>query len=78
LAGERVDIVRWDPDPRVFICNALQPAEIGDVILDAAESRATVVVRDDQKSLAVGRRGQNQSLASELCGYNIEVVTLEP
>lgn len=78
LAGERLDIVRWNDDPCVFICNALQPAEIDDVVLEAAQSNATVIVRDDQQSLAIGRRGQNQILASELCGYNIEVVTMDP
>jgi N utilization substance protein A len=75
LGGERLDLVRWDESVERLIRNALQPARAEDVILRAAQHRATVVVKEDQRSLAFGRRGENQSLASRLCGWEIEVVT---
>ena len=59
LAGERIDIVRFDEDPQVLIRNALQPAEVDEVILCQMMGRAIVLVREDQLSLAIGRRGQN-------------------
>jgi len=75
LAGERIDIVRWNDDPQQLIPNALQPAEIEEVILCQMLGRAIVLVREDQLSLAIGRRGQNVRLASKLCGWDIEIMT---
>lgn len=77
LAGERIDIVRWNEDLQVLIPNALQPAEVEDVILCQMLGRAIVLVREDQLSLAIGRRGQNVRLASKLCGWDIEIMTQE-
>lgn len=75
LAGERIDIVRWDEDPQIMIPNSLQPAEVDEVILCRMMGRAIVLVRDDQLSLAIGKRGQNVRLASKLCGWDIEIMT---
>lgn len=72
---EKIDIVRWDPDPMVLIPNALQPAEIDEVILCQMLGRAIVLVRDDQLSLAIGKSGQNVRLATRLCNWDIEIVT---
>ncbi|MCR4411711.1 MAG: transcription termination factor NusA [Thermoguttaceae bacterium] len=72
---ERIDIVRWNDDMQVFIPNALQPAEVEEVILCQMLGRAIVLVREDQLSLAIGRRGQNVRLASKLCGWDIEIMT---
>jgi len=77
LAGERIDIVRWSDDMQVLIPNALQPAEVEEVILCEMLGRAIVLVREDQLSLAIGRRGQNVRLASKLCGWDIEIMTRE-
>ena len=77
LGGERIDIVRWDEDPEVLIPNALQPAEVDQVLLCDMIGRAIVLVREDQLSLAIGRRGQNVRLASKLCGWDIEIMTAE-
>jgi transcription termination/antitermination protein NusA len=77
LAGERIDIVRWSDDPQVLIPNALQPAEVDQVLLCDMLGRAIVLVREDQLSLAIGRRGQNVRLASKLCGWDIEIMTAE-
>jgi transcription termination/antitermination protein NusA len=77
LAGERIDIVRWSDDMQVLIPNALQPAEADEVILCPMLGRAIVLVREDQLSLAIGRRGQNVRLASKLCGWDIEIMTRE-
>ena len=77
LAGERIDIVRWSDDPEVLIPNALQPAEVEQVLLCDMIGRAIVLVRDDQLSLAIGRRGQNVRLASKLCGWDIEIMTAD-
>ena len=75
LAGERIDIVRFDEDPQVMIPNSLQPAEVDEVILCRMMGRAIVLVREDQLSLAIGKRGQNVRLASKLCGWDIEIMT---
>jgi N utilization substance protein A len=75
LAGERIDIVRWSDDMQVLIPNALQPAEVEEVILCQMLGRAIVLVREDQLSLAIGKRGQNVRLASKLCGWDIEIMT---
>jgi len=77
LAGERIDIVRWDEDPEVLIPNALQPAAVEQVLLCDMLGRAIVLVREDQLSLAIGRRGQNVRLASKLCGWDIEIMTAD-
>ncbi len=75
LSGERIDIVRWNDDMQVLIPNALQPAAVDEVILCKMMGRAIVLVREDQLSLAIGRRGQNVRLASKLCGWDIEIMT---
>ncbi len=77
LGGERIDIVRWNESLLVLIPNALQPAEIDEVMLCHMLGRAIVLVRDDQLSLAIGRRGQNVRLASKLVGWDIEIMTAE-
>ena len=77
LGGERIDIVRWNESLQVLIPNALQPAEIDEVMLCQLLGRAIVLVRDDQLSLAIGRRGQNVRLASKLVGWDIEIMTSE-
>lgn len=77
LAGERIDIVRYDEDPQIMIPNSLQPAEVDEVILCQMLGRAIVLVREDQLSLAIGKRGQNVRLASKLCGWDIEIMTQE-
>ncbi|KLU05414.1 Transcription termination protein NusA [Rhodopirellula islandica] len=75
LAGEHIDVVRYDSDPEVLIPNALQPAEVDQVLLCDMIGRAIVLVQEDQLSLAIGRRGQNVRLASKLCGWDIEIMT---
>lgn len=77
LSGERIDIVRYSDDPEVLIPNALQPAEVDQVLLCDMIGRAIVLVREDQLSLAIGRRGQNVRLASKLCGWDIEIMTAD-
>jgi N utilization substance protein A len=77
LGGERIDIVRWNDSLQVMIPNALQPAQIEEVFLYARLGRAIVLVREDQLSLAIGRRGQNVRLASKLVGWDIEIMTHE-
>jgi transcription termination/antitermination protein NusA len=75
LAGEKIDIIPFNPDPATFIVNALQPAEVSKVVLDEENQRIEVVVPDDQLSLAIGRRGQNVRLASQLTGWSIDILT---
>lgn len=75
LAGEKIDIIPWNYDDATFIVNALQPAEVSKVVLDEEEHRVEVVVADDQFPLAIGRRGQNVRLASQLTGWQIDLVT---
>jgi N utilization substance protein A len=75
LQGEKIDIIPWSPDAATFIVNALQPAEVVKVVLDEDSSRIEVVVPDDQLSLAIGRRGQNVRLASQLTGWDIDILT---
>ena len=77
LNGERIDIVRWNESLQVLIPNALQPAEIDEVLLCQLLGRAIVLVREDQLSLAIGRHGQNVRLASKLVGWDIEIMTSE-
>ena len=75
LQGEKIDIIPWSPDPATFIVNALAPAEVAKVVLDEDSRRIEVVVPDDQLSLAIGRRGQNVRLASQLTGWDIDILT---
>ena len=75
LQGEKVDIIPWSPDNATFIVNALQPAEVVKVVIDEDSARIEVVVPDDQLSLAIGRRGQNVRLASQLTGFDIDILT---
>jgi transcription termination/antitermination protein NusA len=77
LFGERIDIVRWSDDPLVLIPNALQPAEVEQVLLCDMIGRAIALVRDEHLSQAIGRFGQNVRLASKLCGWDIEIMTAE-
>ena len=75
LQGEKIDIIQWSPDPATFIVNGLAPAEVVKVVLDEEAHRIEVVVPDDQLSLAIGRRGQNVRLASQLTGWDIDIMT---
>lgn len=75
LQGEKVDIIPWSPDPAAFIVNSLAPAEVTKVVLDEDVQRIEVVVPDEQLSLAIGRRGQNVRLASQLTGWDIDIMT---
>lgn len=75
LQGEKIDIIPWSADAASFIVNALQPAEVAKVVLDEDAERIEVVVPDDQLSLAIGRRGQNVRLASQLTGWDIDIMT---
>ena len=73
LGGERVDIIKWDPDPVNFVTNALSPAQIVDVAIDEEGRAATIVVPDSMLSLAIGKEGQNARLAAKLSGYRISI-----
>ncbi len=75
LGGEKIDIIPWSYDRATFIVNALQPAEVVKVVLDEEAERIEVVVPDEQLSLAIGRRGQNVRLASQLTGWDIDILT---
>jgi N utilization substance protein A len=75
LQGEKIDIIPWSPDQPTFIVNALAPAEVSKVVLDDEGRRVEVVVPDDQLSLAIGRRGQNVRLASQLTRYDVDILT---
>jgi transcription termination/antitermination protein NusA len=75
LRGEKIDIIPWSQDEATFIVNALQPAEVTRVVLDPEENRVEVVVAEGQLSLAIGRRGQNVRLASQLTGWQIDIMT---
>ena len=75
LQGEKIDIIQWSPDEATFLVNALAPAEVTKVMMDEDEERVEVVVPDEQLSLAIGRRGQNVRLASQLCGWQIDIMT---
>src|SRR3979411_865452 len=75
LQGEKIDIIPWSPDIATFVVNALAPAEVAKVVLDEDRERIEVVVPDAQLSLAIGRRGQNVRLASQLTGWDIDILT---
>jgi N utilization substance protein A len=75
LQGEKIDIIPWNDDAPTFLVNALQPAEVSKVVLDEEAERIEVVVPDEQLSLAIGRRGQNVRLASQLTNLDIDIMT---
>ncbi len=75
LQGEKIDIVEYSPDPATMIVNAISSAEVTKVVLDEDTNKVEIVVPDDQLSLAIGRRGQNVRLASQLCGWSIDILT---
>lgn len=75
LQGEKIDIIPWTNDVATFVVNALAPSEVTKVVLDEDDNRLDVVVPDEQLSLAIGRRGQNVRLASQLLGWNIDIMT---
>jgi len=75
LNGEKIDIVRWNESSQILIQNALKPAEVAEISLCFELGRATVVVRDDQLSLAIGKRGQNVRLAARLTGWDVDILT---
>ena len=77
LQGEKIDIIQWSPDPATFVVNGLAPAEVTKVVLDEEAGRIEIVVPDEQLSLAIGRRGQNVRLASQLTGWEIAIMTEE-
>ncbi|WP_333713960.1 transcription termination factor NusA [Yoonia sp.] len=77
LQGEKIDIIPWNEDMPTFLVNALQPAEVSKVVLDEEAGKIEVVVPDEQLSLAIGRRGQNVRLASQLTGLDIDILTEE-
>lgn len=75
--GERVDIIEWAEDPATFVVNAISSAEVSKVVIDEDTQRVEIVVPDEQQSMAIGRRGQNVRLASQLTGWNIDIMTEE-
>jgi N utilization substance protein A len=75
LRGEKIDIVPWDRDPARYIINAIQPAEVNKVIVDEADHRMELVVPDEKLSLAIGRKGQNVRLASQLTGWKLDIIS---
>src|SRR6202043_871475 len=80
LQGEKIDIIPWSPDIATFVVNALAPAEVSKVVMQQYRERMEAVVPDtnDQLSLAVGRRGQNVRLASQLTGWDLDILTEQP
>ncbi len=77
LRGEKIDIVQWSPDIARFVCNALSPAEIARVIIDEDNQSMEVIVNDEYLSIAIGKGGQNVSLACEITGWHLEVTSEE-
>jgi N utilization substance protein A len=77
LAGERVDIILWSPEPAQFVINALAPAEVSSIVVDEERHSMDVVVDEDQLALAIGKGGQNVRLASELSGWQLNIMTTE-
>ena len=73
LRGEKIDIVHWTPDPAEFVCRAIAPAKVAKIIMDEDEHNMEVIVPDDQLSLAIGKRGQNVTLASRLTSWRLDV-----
>jgi len=77
LRGEKIDVIRWSPDPSTYIANALSPAKVREVVLVDPDARqAHVIVPDDQLSLAIGKEGQNVRLAARLTGWKIDIKKL--
>ena len=76
LGGEKIDIVRWSPDPETFIRSALSPAELSQINLITSEQRAEIIASDDQLALAIGKREQNLRLASKLTGWKLDIRSL--
>jgi N utilization substance protein A len=77
LAGERVDIILWSPDPAQFVINALAPAEVSSIVVDEERHSMDVVVEEDQQAIAIGKLGQNVKLASQLTGWELNIMTVE-
>src|SRR5699024_3818541 len=77
LQGEKIDIINYDKDIKVFIKNALSPADIEDVLINEKKKQSLVVVKDDQLSLAIGKEGQNARLAARLTGWKIDIKSVE-
>ena len=77
LNGEKIDIITWDADPVKFIKNALAPAKVEEISIDEEEKIANVKVKDDQLSLAIGKKGQNVRLAAKLTGWKIDIKAAE-
>jgi N utilization substance protein A len=75
LKGERIDIIPWNEDPAKFVCNALSPAEVSEVIIEQTNRSMQVIVADDQLSLAIGKKGQNVRLAARLVGWKIDIMS---
>src|SRR5438046_7527633 len=75
LQGEKIDIIPWSQDPATFVVNALAPAEVSKVVMDEEQRRIEVVVPDDQLSLAIGRRGQNVRLVSQVTGWDLDILS---
>src|SRR5204863_9564828 len=73
LSGERIDVIKWDPDPANFVSNALSPAQVLEVSVDPDTRRASIVVPDRMLSLAIGKEGQNARLAAKLTGWSIDI-----
>ena len=73
LRGERIDVIQWNEDPAIYVKNALSPSKVSTVIIDEESHYATVVVPDDQLSLAIGKEGQNARLAARLTGWHIDI-----
>ena len=73
LRNERVDVIQWNEDPAIYVANALSPAKVTKVVIDEENNYATVVVPDDQLSLAIGKEGQNARLAARLTGWHIDI-----
>jgi N utilization substance protein A len=77
LAGERVDIILWSPEAAQFVINALAPADVSSIVVDEERHSMDVVVDEDQLALAIGKGGQNVRLASELTGWQLNIMTTE-
>jgi N utilization substance protein A len=75
LRGEKIDIIPWNPEPARFVAKALSPARVREVLVDDDSSEATVVVPDDQLSLAIGKEGLNARLAARLTGWKVDIVS---
>ena len=73
LSGEKIDIIRWDPNVRQFVTNALAPAKLKNLVIDEARHSVKIIVDPDQLSLAIGKKGQNARLTAKLTGWNIEI-----